>query len=210
MDAHVCVVSDDKDVFSVLYYHNNKSSSTGPLMMEPSVDDRIRIDIPETVKKHSTFTVCDTVAASYGIDKLKAVATSKKRLVLDSLSVIDAPWNDMEKEANHFMVNAYGGLCVTIKSTLRICTVYAARTRTRSPLLLPREFGWEADEINKSHSATTVAQGVCLAPDFLLKVIHCDCDSESSCKQQEWELWVHGSPIPMHNILLLLGWAFMS
>ena len=52
------------------------------------------------------------------------------------------------------------------------------------PPLHPREYGWEADDINKSHSATTVAQGVCMAPDYMLKLIHCGCDSESSCKSR--------------------------
>ena len=77
------------------------------------------------------------------------------------------------------------------------------------PPLHPREYGWEADDVNMSHSAITVAQGVCLAPDCLLKLIHCDCDSESSCKQQEWDQWGHRSPSPMYNILRLWGWSFM-
>ena len=51
------------------------------------------------------------------------------------------------------------------------------------PPLDPRDYGWEADDINKSLSATTVAEGVCLAPDYVLKLIRCGCDSESSCKR---------------------------
>ena len=99
MDARVCVVSDDTNVFAVVCYHYHKSSSTGPLMMEPPV--------------HAT-SGCDTAAASYGIDKLKAIVTSKKGLGLDSLGVIDAPWDDVEKEATHFIVTAYDGLGVTM------------------------------------------------------------------------------------------------
>ena len=139
---------------------------------------------------------CDTVASSYGIGKLKAIATSKKGLDFDSLCVIDAPWDDVEKEVTHFMVTAYGGLGVTMSEyrkrlwaqktakpcdVLKLCSLpqtteafnqnirrahfedaqwYAALDPDPPPLN-PREYGWEADDINKSHSATTVAQGVC-------------------------------------------------
>ena len=229
VDARVCVISDDTDVFALLCYHYHKSGSSGPLMMEPSVHGRVCVDIRETVKKHPTLisqvlaihaiSGCDTVAASYGIGKLTAVATSKKGFVLDSLGVIDAPWDHVEKEATHFMVGAYGGLGVTMSECRKrlwaqktakssgapkLCSLaptteaftqntkrahfqvaqWYAALDSDPPPLDPRDYGWEADDINKSLSATTVAQGVCLAPDYVLKLIRCGCASESSCKRE--------------------------
>ena len=64
--------------------------------------------------RYNAISVCDTVAASYGIGKSTAVATSNKGFVLDSLFVIDAPWDDVEKEATKFMVASYSGLGVTM------------------------------------------------------------------------------------------------
>ena len=72
-------------------------------MMEPSVNERVCVDISATVKKHSNvipqilaiqaISGCDTVAASYGIGKLKAIATSNKGFLLDSLGAVDIPWD---------------------------------------------------------------------------------------------------------------------
>ena len=123
-EAPVCVISDDTDVFALLWYHYHNSGSSAPLMMEPSVHGRVCVDIPATVKKHPSvipqvlaihaISGCDTVAASYGIGKATAVATSNMGFVLDSLGVIDTAWDDVEKEATKFMVAAYGGLGVTM------------------------------------------------------------------------------------------------
>ena len=57
---------------------------------------------------------CDTVAASYGIGKLKAIATSNKGFLLDSLGVEDIPWDCVENKATKFMIAAYGGSGVTM------------------------------------------------------------------------------------------------
>ena len=64
--------------------------------------------IPQILVIHA-ISGCDTVAASYGIGKLKAMATSNKGFLLDSLGVKDIPWDSVENEATKFMIAAYGG-----------------------------------------------------------------------------------------------------
>ena len=54
------------------------------------------------------------------------------------------------------------------------------------PLLSPQDFGWKADDINKSPSPTTVVKFVCVAPDHILKLIRCDTG----------KCWCTGSQIP--------------
>jgi len=49
-----------------------------------------------------------------------------------------------------------------------------------SPPLEPRDYGWEADGINKSLSA--VPAGVLLAPDYVHRLIRCGCESATACK----------------------------
>ena len=58
--------------------------------------------IPQILVIHA-ISGCDTVAASYGIDKLKAIATSNKGLLLDSFGVEDIPWNSVMNEASSWL-----------------------------------------------------------------------------------------------------------
>ena len=51
------------------------------------------------------------------------------------------------------------------------------------PLSLnPPDYCWKADDVNKNLYPTTVAEGVCVAPDCVLKLIRCGCDSEMPCR----------------------------
>ena len=59
----------------------------------------------------------DKVVASYGIGKLKAIATSNKGFLLDSLGVVDIPWDSVENEATKFMVAFYEGSGVPMSET---------------------------------------------------------------------------------------------
>ena len=190
--------------------------------MQPSVHCRVCVDILSTIRKHSTLipqimaihaiTGCDTVAASYRMSK--AVATSKKKFIIDSLGVVDTPWDDVEKEATAFMVAAYGGLGATMnecrqwmkaqktaKSSVapKLCSLapttdafkqnvkrahfqvaqWYAAMESEPPPLDPRDYGWEADDINKLLTPITVAEGVSVAPEYVLKLIRCGCGSES-------------------------------
>ena len=42
--------------------------------------------------------------------------------------------------------------------------------------------GWKADGINKSLSAVPVPTGVLLAPDYIIRLIQCDCESVTACR----------------------------
>ena len=53
------------------------------------------------------------------------------------------------------------------------------------PPLDPRDYGWEADGINKSLSAVPVPAGVVLAPDYVLRLIRCGCESDTACKSRK-------------------------
>jgi hypothetical protein len=226
-EARVCVISDDTDVFVLLCYHYQQSDSSAPMVIQPSVHGRVTVDIPATVKKHTMIipqvlamhavTGCDTVAATYGIGKSTAVATSGKGFVLDSLGKIDAPWHDVEKEVTKFMIAAYGGSGATMSECRqwlwaqktakscgapKLCSLaptteaflqnakrahfqvaqWYAVLDSYPPSLEPRDYGWEADDVNKTLSPTTVAEGVRVAPDCVLKLIRCGCDSETLCK----------------------------
>jgi len=50
------------------------------------------------------------------------------------------------------------------------------------PSLNPLDYGWNADDINRTLYPTAVAEGVCVAPDCILKLIRCGCDSEMACR----------------------------
>ena len=66
-----------------------------------------------------------------------------------------------------------------------MCTfviLYAA-LNSDSPTLDPKEYGWEADNNNKTLTAIFVMEGVCLAPEHVLKLIRCGCSSDSACKK---------------------------
>ena len=44
------------------------------------------------------------------------------------------------------------------------------------------DYGWEADEINKSLIPRNMKEGVPYAPDYVLKLIKCGCSSKEPCK----------------------------
>ena len=52
------------------------------------------------------------------------------------------------------------------------------------PVLDPSAYGWSQEEGTTSLTATTVSDGVTLAPNDLLNMIRCSCASEMACKSQ--------------------------
>lgn len=71
---------------------------------------------------------------------------------------------------------------------------YAALDSAPSPPLDPWDFGKEADDdINKSFSPTTVAEGVCVAPHYVFKLIRCGLSQKYHVRREKW---VHRSPGP--------------
>ena len=55
-----------------------------------------------------------TVAATYGTEKSRAVTTSRKGFILDFLGITEAPWEDVEKEVTMFTTGAYNGSGTTM------------------------------------------------------------------------------------------------
>jgi len=68
------------------------------------------------------------------------------------------------------------------------------------------EYGWEADDVNKTLYPTTVAEGVCIAPDCILKLIRCGCDSESEMPCRSGNCGCTGRQIPCTIFLCLWRW----
>ena len=85
----------------------------GPVLISPQQSRSTNV-IPQILVLHANISGCDTVVASYGTGKLKAIATSNKGFLLDSLGVEDIPWDSVENEATKFMIATYGGSGVTM------------------------------------------------------------------------------------------------
>ena len=49
------------------------------------------------------------------------------------------------------------------------------------PDMLPESFGWLRNEASQTLTPTTVPRGVALAQEDILKLIRCQCESESPC-----------------------------
>ena len=67
------------------------------------------------------------------------------------------------------------------RAHFQVAQWYAALS-SDPPSLDPRNFGWEADDVNKALSPIIGAEGVSMAPDYVLKLIRCGCESQSPCK----------------------------
>ncbi|KAL8595126.1 hypothetical protein ACOMHN_019164 [Nucella lapillus] len=50
------------------------------------------------------------------------------------------------------------------------------------PPLAPLDYDWEADDVNRSLSAIPVPAGVSPAPEYILRLIRCGCESDTACK----------------------------
>ena len=67
------------------------------------------------------------------------------------------------------------------RAHFQVAQWYAALS-SDPPSLDPRNFGWEPNDVNKALSPTIGAEGVSMAPDYVLKLIRCGCESQSPCK----------------------------
>lgn len=117
-ESRIRVVSDDTDVFVLLIYFVFTEGIQASMTMESPVKGRACIDIRESVRKHTTIipsllplhalTGCDTVAASFGIGKTKALAVARKGHQLLGLGKTTTDMNSIIKEATQFMAACYG------------------------------------------------------------------------------------------------------
>jgi len=142
--------------------------------------------------------------------------------MLDFLSITDFPWEDVEKEVTMFMIATYGGSGKTTSEchkwlwAQKTARSYAALKLASLPLttegflqnakralksdppsLNPLDYCWEADDVNNTLYPTTVAEGVCVAPDCILKLICTGCDSEIPCRSGNCGCTGHQIPCTM-------------
>ena len=88
------------------------------LTMESPIQGRSCIDIKETARQHASIIPsilplhalagCDSVAATYGLGKTKAIAVARKGYKLDQLGQPIADIDKVVKEATTFMAACYG------------------------------------------------------------------------------------------------------
>lgn len=67
------------------------------------------------------------------------------------------------------------------RAHFQVAQWYAA-LESDPPPLAPLDYGWEADDVNRSLSAIPVPAGVSPAPDYVLWLIRCGCESDTACK----------------------------
>lgn len=87
-ESRVSVFSDDTDVFALLLYFYWREKLQSTMTMQSPIKGRSCIDIKETSHIHSdivpsvlalhALTGCDSVAATYGIGKTKAIKVSRQ------------------------------------------------------------------------------------------------------------------------------------
>ena len=61
-------------------------------------------------------------------------------------------------------------------------TIWRHALKPNPPHMDPLSFGWVKDEGSTSLVPRTVAENVALAPDAILNMIKCSCDSDIPCK----------------------------
>ena len=68
-----------------------------------------------------------------------------------------------------------------LRAHLQVVQWQAALTG-ESPAMDPMGFGWEADQQNKSLIPRNMSSGTPYAPEHVLKIVRCGCQSERSCR----------------------------
>lgn len=117
-ESHVRVICEDTDVFALLLYFYSHEKLQTCLTMQSPIKDRCCIDIKETAHKHPkimpeilalhALSGCDTVAATYGVGKTKAIAVAQKGYKLDQLGQPTADIDKVLQQATEFMGACYG------------------------------------------------------------------------------------------------------
>ncbi|KAG0712182.1 hypothetical protein GWK47_019033 [Chionoecetes opilio] len=123
---------------------------------------RLCIDVKETARKHSAIvpellalhalTGCDSVAATYGIGKTKAIAVARKGYTLDQLGKSLANIVEVTEQAAAFMGACYGITTPTSSMTKIRQKLWAQKTgkSTAAPKLCSLPTTTEAFEHERS------------------------------------------------------------
>ena len=117
-ESRVCVLYDDTDVFALLVYFFSREQLHASMTMESPIHGRSCIDIKETARQHDAIiptilhlhalTGCDSVAATYGLGKTKAITVARKGYTLDLLGQSMADIDKVVKQATVFIAACYG------------------------------------------------------------------------------------------------------
>lgn len=169
-ESRVSVISDDTDVFVLLLYFYWSENLQSTMTMQSPIKGRSCIDIKETCNRHSdivpsilalhALTGCDSVAATYGIGKTKAIKVSRQGYTLDLLGQSKADLYDVVKQSTDFMAACYG--CKTQCSSMTECRqqLWAEKTgkSTAAPKLCSLPPTTEAFEQNVYRAHFQVSQ----------------------------------------------------
>ena len=114
----ICVVCDDTDVFALLLHFYSQEKLQCSLTMQSPIHGRPSINIKETALKQAkiipeilalhALSGCDSVAATYGIGKTKAITAAQKGQTLDQLGHPTADMAKVITQATLFMGTCYG------------------------------------------------------------------------------------------------------
>ena len=169
-ESRVRVVCDDTDVFVLLVYYYLSEKLQSSLTMQSPIHGRSCIDVKETARKHSTIvpellalhalTGCDSVAATYGVGKTKAIAVARKGYTLDQLGKPLANIVEVTEQATAFMGACYGVTTPTSSMTKIRQKLWAQKTgkSTAAPKLCSLPPTTEAFEQNVRRAHHQVAQ----------------------------------------------------
>ena len=158
--SRVGIIGDDVDVFAELVYIYSTENLTCPMIMESPITGRVCADIQGTAQKHPDIakqilaihglTVADTVAATYGIGKKKAVAVFRKRFTLDKLWDMSGDIPAVIEQATKFMSACYGitNACTTMTDCRRRLWGQKMGKLTTAPKLCTLPPTTEAFELN--------------------------------------------------------------
>ena len=171
--SRVRVVCDDTDVLVLLVYYYSSEKLQSSMTMQSPIQGRACIDVKETASKHSAIvpellalhalTGCDSVAATYGVGKTKAIDVARKGYTLDELGKPLADIVDVTRQATAFMGACYGVTTPTSSMTEIRQKLWAQKTgkSTAAPKLCSLPPTTEAFEQNVRRAHHQVAQWYC-------------------------------------------------
>ncbi|KAG0693693.1 hypothetical protein GWK47_027412 [Chionoecetes opilio] len=196
-NSHVRVVCDDTDVFALFVYYYLSEKLQSSLTMQSPIMGRSCIDVKETTCKHSAIvpellalhalTGCDSVAATYGIGKTKAIAVARKGYTLDQLGKPLANIVEVTEQATAFMGACYGITTSTSSMTKIHQKLWAQKTgkSTAAPKLcslLPTTEAFEQNVRRAHHQVAHWYSALSGDPPTLAAVEHgWEADDTNNC-----------------------------
>ena len=138
--CRIKVISDDTDIFVLLVHYETDKKLTATLIMEPTSQGGLSVNIGSTVAKHRSIaphllsahalTVCDTAASYFGIGKTKVVKALEAGHRLSHLGNPMASLEDVLCESAAFIAACYGQKCEVHETMTDMCyKLWASKTK---------------------------------------------------------------------------------